>query len=126
MDMNKYGEKLGEIEKQIEKALGDDVKRFVNYSAYKTDKDRIPINNLDEIAFEGKIRFREKRDPLWSSQHGADFESQVLINPTWLDLAVVANKMIETVRDFHHVFLELIEIKGEEDGVTIAEFGMGS
>jgi hypothetical protein len=51
----------------------------------------------------------------------------VVEDPTWLDVAVLANDMIHTSGDFHHVFLEGInEIGHDADGTQIYQFAMGS
>jgi hypothetical protein len=125
MDEEKYKEASKKIADKIKARLGGS-RMDVIYSAYKTDQDRIPIDNLDEVAFEGKIRIREKKESYWGDKNSEDYESRVLENPTWLDLAVIANECIQTVRDFHHVFLEGFTVVGEEDGVKIATLWMGS
>jgi len=121
----KFKEAIEAMSSKVQKALGG-VKRVVEYSAFKTDINKIPVDNLDEVAFRGKIRFVAKKEDYWSSEDSEDYISKVMTDPTWLEVAVLANEMILTVKDTHHVFLELFEVVREEDGVTVAEFGMGS
>ncbi len=95
---------------------------YVTYSAYETADD-IPIDNLDEVAFVGKIQFTEG----FSRWNRHTWKSQILENPTWLDLCVVANDKIKRTQDRHHVFLEGFSIHGVDfDGVTLASLSMGS
>ena len=59
-----------------------------------------------------------------------DYRSPVFHDPTWLQVAVCANKMIAQVQDLHHIFLEGISKLDKqlqtEKGVTLYEFDMGS
>lgn len=82
------------------------------------------LDNLDEIAHEGRIQFVHADDGFWGN--GTTYTSPVEVNATRLRIAVLANEMIMATQDFHHVFLEGIDCTGEKDGVTIAEFAMGS
>lgn len=77
---------------------------YVTYSNFDEDKKGIPINNIDEIAVKGKIRFYQKHDPFWGK--GKDYTSKPIKNPTWLSVAKLANDMIKTTGDTHHRFLE--------------------
>lgn len=117
-----YGKRLDAIRARIAARIGEDP--VVAHSAYKTGPDALPIDNLDEIAFEGKIRFYAERNPNWDEAQ--DYTSPVVESPTWLDVNALANDMIKTTCDYHHHFLEGIRIIGEEDGVKVARFSMGS
>lgn len=99
---------------------------IVDYSAYRDDENDIPIDNLDEISIVGKVRFRMPSDAFYGGGRSRDWESPVLESPTWLDLCVQANDMIRVTRDRHHCFLEGFDVTGQEDGVQIACFSMGS
>ncbi len=98
----------------------------VDYSAYESTDDDIPIDNLDTIPISGKIRIREESEEFWGGKKSSKWESPILENATWLDLCVQANNMIRRVRDTHHCFLEAIDVVGQEGDITICEFGMGS
>lgn len=96
----------------------------VQYSAYQT-KDDIPIDNLDSVAIEGKVRFVHRDDYHWGN--GSTYKSEIVENPTWLQVCALADAMIKETEDFHHVFLEDIEItETDSEGVKICRFGMGS
>lgn len=100
---------------------------YVIYSAWPgTFED--PVNNLNEVAAEGRVRFVQSHDEFWGGSDGRDYTSnEVLINPTWLTVARLANDMIMTTLDDHHVFLEGIEyVRTDPDGVDVYEFLMGS
>lgn len=108
------------IQARVKAALGDDVR--VIYEAYEYDDDELPVDNLDKRAHKGKIRFVAE-DP----NDGETFESGILENPTWLDIARVANEMLIALNDHHHVYLEGFDvIKRPKGEAAIAEFSMGS
>jgi hypothetical protein len=94
----------------------------VVYAAGPDTEDGMPIDNLDEIAIKGLVRFIEI-DP----QDGERFESEVLDSPTWAQVAVIANRMMCQLRYDHHVYLEGIEIVRRPKGKPkVAEFVLGS
>jgi len=141
---NEYGEKLDTMHKIIEEALPKGEERHVFYSAYKASKKtNLPVNNLNKIAIQGKAIIVQEYEEFWDRfastsedfsgnetvhNAGSQFQSSVLENPTWLDLAVVANKMIQVTHDYHHQFLENVTLLADEkiDGVQVYEFWMGS
>ena len=93
---------------------------LVVYSAYDYDDDKLPIDNLDQIAIHGRCK-------LIDDNFGeVCYVSDAVENPTWLKVAVLANDMIHATGDTHHVFLEGINPRGCEDGVAVYEFSMGS
>ncbi len=112
------------IDKQVDKRLGLD--SIVIYSAYKTDPDDIPINNLNEIAIAGRVQFKANRDELYGGKSSKEWISPILQDPTWLDLCEQADSMIKTTLDEHHVFLEGVEIVARSKDLIIAELIMGS
>jgi hypothetical protein len=88
----------------------------VSYSAYRSDQNDIPIDNLDEIAICGKCIIVEDI-----------YQSPVVENPTWLDLCLLAEYMIRETEDYHHIFLEGVCKSDQEiDGVPVYKFCMGS
>lgn len=95
---------------------------FVRFSAYPLDDDELPVDNLDEIAFSGRCKFVQPAG-LWSDKA---YESIVQINPTWLDVARLANDMIQITGNDHHVYLEGIGRVSSESDVTVLGFEMGS
>lgn len=116
-----------DIEFQIAARIGTKGERpLVIFSAYEMDADDVPINNLNDVAFQGRVQFRQARSEYWGGPQGRDWKSPVLENPTWLDLCVQANAMIPVTNDRHHVFLEEIEVVGTEGDIAVAAFRMGS
>lgn len=120
--LSPYSIRLQELHARIAERLGE--KPVVFYSAYKSDENRLPIDNLDCIAIEGKVKFVTREGAFWGD--GKPYESEVVESPTWLTVAVLANAMIKTTGDHHHQFLERVYVVGEEDGVRVVCFGMGS
>jgi hypothetical protein len=117
-----WGNAWEKIENRIAAAI--DGEMLVSYSSYDEDDEDNPVDNLDEVAAKGKIVFVELHDDFWGV--GKDYRSEVLKNPTWMQVALCANEMIKTTGDQHHVFLEGIQKIKEEDGVSIYKFLMGS
>jgi hypothetical protein len=92
-------------------SLKQPVENVVIYSAYKTETTGdgdLPINNLNDVAFIGTFTVVCKKSDydLWRDNLSQDYKSSPITNPTWLELAVLANDSILTTRDFHHVFFE--------------------
>lgn len=118
------------IDERVEKAVkaAGMTEVLVCYSAYDMDEDDEPIDNLNEVAVEGRVRLVGFNDEFWGE--GKDYQSEILENPTWLQVTVCANKMIEVTGDQHHAFLEglskLHKGKQVEEGVTLYELSMGS
>lgn len=85
-------------------------------------------NILDQVAIEGKVKLVQSSEGFFGGSASKDYESKVLVNPTWLHVAICANEMIKTTGDFHHVYLEGVykSRKRNRDGVVLYEFGMGS
>jgi hypothetical protein len=117
-----FDRRLTAIEQRLKKAIIGKV--LVNYSAYPTDDDDLPLDNLDEVAVEGRCRFVQQLDPEWGD--GKHYMGPEVENPTWITVAILANEMIAVTGDHQHVFLEGVTILSEQSGVKIMEFVMGS
>jgi hypothetical protein len=124
-EMERWCEVYERIERRVAERIGHRQEVGVRYAAYPDDAEGLPIDNLDEVAYSGFIRFRDEgSDSLaWRS---VPWESAVLEDPTWLDLCVVANDKILRGGDRHHVFLEGISLGEIADGVMQAQLRMGS
>ena len=99
------------------------------YSAYETDANEVPIDNLDEIPISGKVRFvAERWDESWSwgCKQSKNYCGPVVESPTWLQICGFANAAMRKTLDRHHVYLESVEVVGQEGDVQIAKFHMGS
>ena len=105
------------------KIIEDEDCLFVDYKnvSYTIDK----IEELDEIAVEGKCFVYFKPDNYFTDK---GFVSNILTNPTWRDIMIIANDQIETTKDYHHRFLEGIdEVKIiNENGLKQIELSLGS
>lgn len=105
-------------------------KVYVHYSVYEKDDRDVPVDNLDRVAVEGKVVFKQvaESDSFYGGDEGnSDYESPVLENPTWLELCYHFNTMMQTVGDYHHCFFEgVYPAKEEQGGVPVYRFGSGS
>lgn len=105
------------------RTIDDNYKDYVSFSAYPDD---YRSNNLLDIAIKGRCQFVEQgivRDDedaerlynryLFGDMPAGlrrDYKSEILTDPTWLELCVCANDMINTIGDNHHIFLEGFEL----------------
>lgn len=88
-------------------ALKQQTESVVIYSAYNTKEDDLPVDNLDDIAFTGTFIVVGDYDKFWDHNNtGRAYESGPVTDPTWLELAVMANDCIHAVNDSHHIFFE--------------------
>jgi hypothetical protein len=79
----------------------------------------------DEIAFEGKCVLVYETDYPGEEDY-ANFESPVLENPTWGDIARQFDQAIPMVGDFHHSFLEGLYKQRDDGDVSVFKFCTGS
>ena len=110
------------IQQRVHAALSAHGPVRVVHAAYDEDAEGMPIDNLDEIAHRGALRIVET-----DGRDGERFESEILTNPTWLDLLRVANAMIDALGYEDHVYLEGFEVTKRPRGkAAVAELLMGS
>lgn len=121
-----YQLRIEEIDHQVEEAIKNDGQNIVHvsFAAYDSDEWDNPINNLNEIPLKGKVKLVYKTDP---SQKPNIYISKVLKNPSWLDICVVANKLILISNE--HIptkreYLESLEDVYKEGEVFIATLGI--
>lgn len=107
------------IQKRVKQAIGQ--KCVIQFSAYEVDAVGLPVDNLDQVCFEGACRVEHE------TEHADPFHSAVLQDPTWLDLACIANAMIlSTNAKTDHKFLEGIDVVRRTSGITVLRLLMGS
>lgn len=102
----------------------------VSFSAYADEW----YDNLDEVAVKGRIQIRTKHEDFFGGmamEVRKDYESEILTDPTWLDLCLCANDMINCTGDNHHIFLEAVHKTGsftldDKSFVLLYDFSMGS
>lgn len=111
---NKYMDASRKIDARVEEAVTGSGQQhvWVDYSAYGTDDEDVPLDNLDAVAIPGKCIVYHEATEFYGGRKSQDYVSEVLDSPTWLRLCVEANRMIGVTRDKHHVFLEGVD---EED-----------
>ncbi len=125
-DQDEYRAAWDAIEGRILEQLNGEPMHVI-YSAYETKENGTPIDNLDEIAVQGRVVLVQDTPYDHEESEYSNYESEVLENPTWLQVALAANKMIATTGDNHHVFLEGVHGKTvRDDGVKVRSFSMGS
>ncbi len=118
-----WSERSDAIQARLEAALAaDGVPVRVSYCAYEEEEDGLPIDNLDTLAYRGRIRFVEV-----DFSDGERYESIELNNPTWIDVARAANQAILQLGYEDHIHLEGFEIDEQpSDGPAVASFMLGS
>jgi len=112
------------VTQRIHEVVGEDSELI--YSAYANRKD-IPVDNLDKVAIKGQAVIVAVADPQypWTGKDSKNFISEILHNPTWLDLCVVAHQQMRATKDQHHCFLEGVTKLGKYYGDFYA-LDMGS
>jgi hypothetical protein len=119
-----WTERNQRIQDRVKAHIGQNAK--VYYSAYESDRNGLPVDNLDEIAIKGKVIFYRAKG--WLKEKS--YRSEVLENPTYLQACKCANDSIITTGDHHHLFFEGVEIEKEliqkGERIIIASFFMGS
>ena len=98
---------------------------LVQKSQYKDLKVAYEMDNdLEEVIIQGRVKFMD-------DYGDEDFVSTLLINPTYLDLAIFVNDRINITQDDHHVFLEKsyehsFENEGTPEETHIIAYELGS
>lgn len=89
----------------------------VFYSAWIDSEDEVPVNNLHEIAFKGTYTVVADYNSFWGE--GEIYISEPVTDPTWLQLAVLANEAIHTTGDFHHIFFEGADLVDKNKAIML-------
>jgi hypothetical protein len=83
----------------------------VIYSAWDCDGDEVPPNNLNDIPFKGTFVVVADYESFWDVKgDGEAYIAGPVTNPTWLELAILANEAIHVTGDEHHVFFEGVDL----------------
>lgn len=109
--MELYGKTLDTIYALCMARVGKDNVHCV-YSAYQTDADGLPINDLSDVAAWGVVQF-----------YHDSWRSKVYQDPTWLDAFEAANEYCESHKRGDHIYFE--SIRYVETRQNIAQFRMG-
>lgn len=128
MSDDPYSDALGDIQDRVDAAIAENdvgktgfIKKLqrgerldvVIYSAYENDVENdIPIDNLDEIPHRGTFVVVNDYDSFWDSTggNGESYISEPVTDPTWLELAIHANESMHVTGDYHHCFLENVQV----------------
>lgn len=121
MHPSQYEVKLRGMQSKIKGALGREPK--VRFSAYKRERNGLPADNLNEIPISGKVAIMEDVAYKVGEMPRCN---PIMRDPAWLDICVEADKSIERSGDFHHVFLERVDVVGVFRDITLVQLVMGS
>jgi len=118
--------RMSKNEKLLKAALKKaGVKALSILAIYETDADDSPEVDLTKTVMVGEALVHSTGSEFFGNGRG--FVSEVVTNPTYLDMMVICGQMIEATGDEHHVFLETISPYGFNDnGTTILNFFLGS
>lgn len=125
LEINEYHRRTNRMQELVEEACREfgDEDIPVIYSAWMSYADKehnLPISNLFDVAFLGEYTVRSC-PYAWLGEGGVEFTYGPVVNPTWLDLAVLANASIITTGDRHHCFFEGANLN--ENGDIVLGFG---
>ena len=99
---------------------------FVFFSAYKYNNDVI-VDNLDQIAIKGKCILTSNKDEFFGGEKSKTYRSEIVENPTRLEVCYLFDRSIHATHDTHHHFLEGVEDTGKViDDIPVYEFCTGS
>ena len=81
-------------------------------------------NHPDEIAFHGQCFLHLPYDEFWGD--GEPYTSRNYTNPTWGEVLIEFEKAIIQTGDYHHSFLEGLNLSKKVCSVPYVEFSTGS
>ncbi len=119
------GDKSGLAQFAVEEIVidGDDV--FIPPDYY----DNLLVKVKNDVVLKGKVKiiqdYNEYRDSS-AFKSGRDYESDIVEDPTWLDLMVVANEMIEITKDTTHINVTGIELVQEIDDIKLCRLTLSA
>ena len=96
----------------------------VRYSPLRSYHDGTPMDDLDSVIAKGAVAVLDDKHHYEAGDQML-FISPIIYSPTWLDLAVIANDMLNRTMD-NHTFLENYQVIGKHGNVTIIALTMGS
>lgn len=120
----KYDDAEEQVSKKIRDFVGDDetVINFIDFVLDENDDDFVLDTKIDSTAHQGKIKFIEK-----NTDGEIIFESEILENPTWLQVCKVAHEIIKSTTDSKEAqFVEEINIVDKDNDISIAEIFLGT
>ena len=97
----------------------------------KTGHDGLVVVCMEECDDLGKVAVEGQCVFTWHSFYTdggkESYRSAMIENPTWLEVAFIANEAIRVSQDYDHCFLESIYSTGTtQDGIPLYELGFGS
>lgn len=101
--------------------------RHLTYAVFTYDKNGIMINNLNHEAWHGHAVFRH--DYYFNSNNelkAINYVSPIIKNPTWLDVAILANTAIIATKDYNHNWFEGLEPIKFDKGISFFNILLGS
>jgi hypothetical protein len=118
-----YASACDAIQSRVRHRVG--AKCYVVFSAYQLDVDKLPIDNLDDVPVPGNVKI--KGDRTRTARGSRSYESQVLVDSSWLELCVIANEQIMAgrSRDQRQRYLERIEVVEQIGDIQFAVFHIG-
>lgn len=99
------------FEEQLDYMIDFDKKHNIKYASYSIcddneDEDNSKLIHPNETYLIGKCFVYEKED---------GYCSRMLINPTYLDILKITDEYIKHTGDYHHIFLEGIQVVKQTD-----------
>lgn len=112
-----------DIQEQISKVINKYKQECIIIYRVGMSNDGTIVNNLDQVAVEGKVRFASSRRAFLESKKQKDYRSKIVVNPTWLDVAVMANEMVAYTASKYRCFDD-IEFVVEQNSIKKMTFVM--
>jgi hypothetical protein len=111
------------IQEKISNAINKYKQEYIIIYRVGISNDGTIVDNLDEVAIEGKVRFASSRRVFFEKKEEKDYRSKIVVNPTWLDIAVMANEMVKYTGSKYRCF-DGVEFVIEENSIKKMMFVM--
>lgn len=122
--MRRSGAEADDRQASIDARVGARLKGqkvLVRYHAL--DGRGMPVDNLDAVAVEGRVRFTGSQAWRGGASNAKTWRSRVVVNPTWLTLCALANGMLAAIGG--GPYLRDVKVVATEKGVKTARFVIG-
>jgi hypothetical protein len=93
------------------------------YSVFIENDEYAPLNS---IAFKGKCRLVGKACDFFGGSESASYLSDVFESPNWGQVFIESMKAQQFTLNFHHCYLEGLNVVSVDGDVTFLSFSLGS
>jgi len=111
------------IQEKVNKVINRYKQECVIIYRVGISNDNTIVDNLDEVVVKGKVRFASSRRVFFERKEEKDYRSRIVVNPTWLDVSVMANEMVQYTGSKYRYF-DGVELVIEQNNIKKMIFVM--